>query len=297
MLVIHSAACVVPSPTWDVALGLRLLAVALAVSAGALLPATALAHPLGNFTINHYAGLTIRPDRIDLDVVIDMAEIPAFQERQRMDADGDGTVERRGIDGLGGDVLCGPRAAPRRRARWRCARPTAPGAASITFPAGAGGLSTFRLECAYGVAVTPALTDQASRITFADTSYLERLGWREIVATAAGTILDTHGLPATSPSAKLTAYPADLIATPLDVRRARDRCPAWIPPARRTVPSPATVPHACGGRSLAGPPTAGAVPGGVAGEVPAIFRTADLTPFVVLASLADRGRDRRAATR
>ena len=57
-----------------------------------LVPVSVSAHPLGNFTINHYAGLTIAPDRIDLDIVIDMAEIPAFQERQNMDVDGDGSV-------------------------------------------------------------------------------------------------------------------------------------------------------------------------------------------------------------
>ena len=31
--------------------------------AGSLLPAAAAAHPLGNFTINHYAGITDRPER------------------------------------------------------------------------------------------------------------------------------------------------------------------------------------------------------------------------------------------
>ena len=61
--------------------------------AGVALPGTAAAHPLGNFTINHYAGLAIAPDGVDLDVVIDMAEIPAFQERQDMDRDGDGSVD------------------------------------------------------------------------------------------------------------------------------------------------------------------------------------------------------------
>ena len=51
----------------------------------AAVPAAVLAHPLGNFTINHYAGIAIAPDEIRLDVVIDMAEIPAFQERQKID--------------------------------------------------------------------------------------------------------------------------------------------------------------------------------------------------------------------
>ena len=57
-----------------------------------LLPAVAAAHPLGNFTINHYAGIRVEPDRILLDVVIDQAEIPTFQARLDFDTDGDGEV-------------------------------------------------------------------------------------------------------------------------------------------------------------------------------------------------------------
>ena len=50
----------------------------------------ALAHPLGNFTINHYAGIRVEPSHVLLDVVIDEAEIPAFQARQAFDLDADG---------------------------------------------------------------------------------------------------------------------------------------------------------------------------------------------------------------
>ena len=35
----------------------------------------AFAHPLGNFTINHYAGLHLTRDQIAIDFVLDMAEI------------------------------------------------------------------------------------------------------------------------------------------------------------------------------------------------------------------------------
>ena len=73
------------------------LRAALAASVAAVLvPAIALAHPLGNFTINHYAGVRVEPDRILLDVVIDQAEIPTFQARRDLDTDGDGQVSRRG---------------------------------------------------------------------------------------------------------------------------------------------------------------------------------------------------------
>ena len=40
----------------------------------------AFAHPLGNFTINQYVGLNISHEMILVDYVVDMAEIPAYQE-------------------------------------------------------------------------------------------------------------------------------------------------------------------------------------------------------------------------
>ena len=42
-----------------------------------------LAHPMGNFSINHYSRLTLEPDRIELRYIIDLAEIPAYQELQQ----------------------------------------------------------------------------------------------------------------------------------------------------------------------------------------------------------------------
>ena len=47
----------------------------------------AAAHPLGNFTVNTYSGLRVGPDRLIVDYVVDMAEIPTFQTRQAIDGD------------------------------------------------------------------------------------------------------------------------------------------------------------------------------------------------------------------
>src|SRR5258705_10352224 len=55
-------------------------------------PARAEAHPLGNFTVNQYSRLEVGPDTVRVRYIVDMAEIPAFQERQAMDGDGDGQV-------------------------------------------------------------------------------------------------------------------------------------------------------------------------------------------------------------
>src|SRR6266446_5368762 len=51
------------------------------------------AHPLGNFTVNHYDGLQIYADHIVDHAVVDSAEIPALQERGHVDADHDGVID------------------------------------------------------------------------------------------------------------------------------------------------------------------------------------------------------------
>ena len=38
------------------------------------------AHPMGNFSINHYAGISVEPGFIEVRYLIDMAEIPTYQE-------------------------------------------------------------------------------------------------------------------------------------------------------------------------------------------------------------------------
>src|SRR4051812_19440136 len=48
------------------------------------------AHPLGNFTINHFTHMEIGRERVRLHFVVDMAEISTFQEMQAADTNGDG---------------------------------------------------------------------------------------------------------------------------------------------------------------------------------------------------------------
>ena len=47
--------------------------------------ATAFAHPMGNFSVNHYSKVTIKQGSIEIRYLIDMAEIPTFQEIRQFD--------------------------------------------------------------------------------------------------------------------------------------------------------------------------------------------------------------------
>ncbi len=258
-------------------MGRRFFRAAALAAVCAAIPATVLAHPLGNFTINHYAGIALMPGQIRLDVVIDMAEIPTFQERQKIDTDGDGDVTDAEIAAASSPYCDQQSQLLRLEVDGAPAAVTAT-AASITFPPGLGGLSTMRLECVY---LTPMPTSAGSTVTFDDISYPDRIGWREIVATADGVSIDASGLPTTSPSARLTHYPTDLITQPLDVRSARI---VVMPAPGSTSASASQAPVPAGPETA--PVAAGAVPGGVGAELPAIFREVDLTPWVALLSIA-----------
>jgi nickel/cobalt exporter len=233
------------------------------------------AHPLGNFTINHFAAITVAPREIRLDVVIDMAEIPTFQERQHIDVDGDGSVSD-AETAAAGSPACARQAADLRLSVAGTEEAPEPTSAAISFPGGLGGLSTMRLECSYIARLSSPL-GEGTAITFEDSSYAERIGWREIIASGDGVEVAADGLPATSPSKRLTAYPTDLISEPLDIRSATIVARA-VAGGASGAGDPAAVSGVAGG--------AGAVPGGLGGELPAIFRESDLTPFVLLLSLA-----------
>ena len=43
----------------------------------------ALAHPMGNFSVSHYSAITVNRNSLDVRYLLDIAEIPAFQEMQQ----------------------------------------------------------------------------------------------------------------------------------------------------------------------------------------------------------------------
>jgi hypothetical protein len=194
----------------------RRAAALLGVLAALVVPALVAGHPLGNFTINHYAGVRVEPERILLDVVIDQAEIPTFQARLDFDTDADGEVSDGEAD-AGRESAC--EALAPSLALALDGRPLTPTLveAGLTFPQGAGGLPTMRLVCGFAAQVGAPLTAGA-RLTFADTSFEDRLGWREIVVDGSGVaVTGANGdVRSESASARLTAYPVDVLTRALD---------------------------------------------------------------------------------
>jgi len=194
----------------------RLLIIALPLLLSHFFAPIAAAHPLGNFTINHYAGLAVSGESITIDYVLDMAEIPAFQEIQTFDANGDGAPDSGEADSYHPAQCASIQSKLDLRVNDRPAAMTLTSTA-IEFAVGAGGLYTLRLTCAFSAAV--AVSDGA-RIEFSDQAYAERLGWREIVVAGEGLSLTGDLANHTqSLSNRLTAYPTDLLNSPLDQRQ------------------------------------------------------------------------------
>jgi ABC-type nickel/cobalt efflux system permease component RcnA len=182
-------------------------------------PASAEAHPLGNFTVNQYSRLEVGRDTVRVRYIVDMAEIPAFQERQAMDGDGDGQVS----DTESAAYLA--KQAPALIAGLRLALNNAPAALQVenqrlSFPEGQGGLLTLRMEFDL-IAATGAAT-QPIAIDYHDSNFDERIGWREIVMRAGdGIMLSDATAPAQDQSDELRSYPQDMLTSPLNMREAR----------------------------------------------------------------------------
>ena len=273
--------------------------VAALVAIGALgFPAVAAAHPLGNFTINHYAALRVGPSEIRLDVVVDLAEIPAFQERIRIDANGDGDVSETEADAAR-ETECTALAASLDLRSDGVRVDLSLVASGLTFPAGAGGVPTMRTVCEF-VARFDQNVASGKVMSFTDTSNVERIGWREIIVLGDGVSIDAapdNPPPASiDQSARLTAYPKDLLTQPLNVHAVTflvgaggSPLPAFTAPDAQPVAgaAPTTSPDASGVGATAAPtatPGPAAVPGGVSGDIPDLFR-ADLTPLIAVLSI------------
>jgi len=172
------------------------------------------AHPLGNFTVNTYSGLVVRPDSISVDFVVDMAEIPAYQTRQDTGI-GDGPADgapaaqfrSRECDQMAGRISL-----------QAGGRPLALQvvSTSLSFPPGQAGLSTLRLTCS----LLSSPTERPAHITYRSDNFTDRVGWREITAAGDRMRLVGSDAPATPVSARLTRYPANLLTSPLDQRQA-----------------------------------------------------------------------------
>jgi nickel/cobalt exporter len=200
--------------------GLVVLLVGLGGPIATWRPEKAEAHPLGNFTINRYSRIELSPSGIHLRYVVDMAEIPTFQEHAAIDQDGNGRIDaaeqsvylqqkadtlRQGVALKISDSTVELRAV----------------SSELSFPPGQGGLDTERIVIDYAAPMPSGWQSSALQVEYRDKNYEERIGWREIVAVPLdGVRLANSSVSSTDVSDELRAYPKNAIANPLNVSRA-----------------------------------------------------------------------------
>jgi ABC-type nickel/cobalt efflux system permease component RcnA len=193
---------------------MKKLLLLLAVAGALVIPATAAAHPLGNFTINRFARVQVSGHRLYVRYVLDLAEIPTYQARQQGVNAGAYTARiarnlHVTVDGRAAQLV--------------------PVRHELAFPVGVAGLHTMRLEAI----LRGPRVDGTERLAVRDANYAGRLGWKEIV----------FGATTKSVSGELHAYPKSLLQSPLDVTRA----------SARVTPTHDAVPQLTSGKALEAP--------------------------------------------
>jgi ABC-type nickel/cobalt efflux system permease component RcnA len=182
-------------------LGLGLLVVAAAVLTG---PAPAGAHPLGNVSVNHYAGIRVGVERTTVDYVLDLAELPTVRERQTIDTDGDGALGGAESAAFVAERCAELAAGVELRVGDEATGLDVDGGEAALLP-GAAGLSVLRLECRLSAPVGAA--EDGTQVELEDTNEGGRTGWREVTAVGDGTTLVESDVATESVSERLSAYP------------------------------------------------------------------------------------------
>ncbi len=171
--------------------------------------ATSFAHPMGNFSINHYSKVKIGPQSVEIRYLIDMAEIPTFQEIRQFDItpvaygpSASSYLDRQEQLLLQGLTLEIDGQAVQLEAVSR----------QLTFADGAGGLPTMKIGFVFRGKLEAV--SGVHKLSYFDNNFPGRAGWKEVVVLGEGvTILDSSA-PATDRSQELTNYSSDVLNSP-----------------------------------------------------------------------------------
>ena len=180
--------------------------------------ASVAAHPLGNFSINQYSRLEVGKSQIKLREVLDMAEIPTFQESAAIDTDHDGQLSSQEISAYASSLTSQYAANLRLgfNGETISARPIS---STASLGVGAGNLSTIRIVWEL-IADLPA-TGENARVTFQNNNYAERVGWNEVViASTNGVNIFDSSSYGNGVTDELKNYPQEALTAALAERSA-----------------------------------------------------------------------------
>jgi nickel/cobalt exporter len=193
----------------------HLLRVSVLASGWLLTSPASFAHPMGNFSISHYAGIRVEHGFIEIRYLIDMAEIPTFQEIQQ-----NGLVTKPDDNTTRSYVSKQAETLKTRLTLTLNGRPVGLRTRSeeVIFPPGAGGLPTMKMGFLYRATIPePDHTTGGEEyaVYYRDDNFRSRVGWKEVVATAgSGVTIVSTSVPGKDRSSELSNYPTDLLNSP-----------------------------------------------------------------------------------
>ena len=171
--------------------------------------ATSVAHPMGNFSVNHYSKIKIGQQSIEIRYLIDMAEIPTFQEARQFDITpkvDDPSASRYlnrqeqllkegiSLESDGQSVRL-----------YTISR-------QVAFADGAGGLSTMKIGFVFRG--TLDVSAGTHKLSYFDSNFPGRAGWKEVVVLDDGVTILSSSAPGTDRSQELTNYSSDVLNSP-----------------------------------------------------------------------------------
>jgi nickel/cobalt exporter len=171
--------------------------------------ATSFAHPMGNFSVNHYTKLKIDQGWIAVRYLIDMAEIPTFQEIREFDITpkADDPSVSRYLDREEQLLKQG-------LSLERDGQPVRLDTMSrqVAFADGAGGLRTMKIGFVFRSKLD--VTVGVHKLSYIDNNFPGRSGWKEIVVLGDGVEILDSSASATDRSQELTNYSSDVLNSP-----------------------------------------------------------------------------------
>jgi nickel/cobalt exporter len=241
------------------------------------------AHPMGNFSVSHYARLQPTASGVEFEYVLDLAEIPTFELLR------DWTMDR-----TASQAELDRRAALQARLWLKNVNLSVNGvrvypkfeSVQAVIADGAGNLPILRITTHAHVEA------RGGKLTYEDGNYAERAGWKEIVVErGTGITLRQTSQSNRDISKGLTQYPADpTVAPPQDLRAeltwtiAQPLFAAAKAPVVQEIPQPQLAPPAPAPATL----TAKAAPAGavIRGDFLSRFlHERSVTPWMILVAL------------
>ncbi len=181
---------------------------------------SATAHPLGNFTVNHYSRVEVEKSQVKLRAVLDMAEIPTFQESQKIDTDKNGTLSDEELniylENLTPEYIANLQLSVENQTIALHSVKQ-----NISLPMGSGSLPTLRVEWDL-IGDLPNLDSTVvHQLKFENKNNDGRIGWNEIVVErVSGISVFNSTAFGSGITNELKSYPGENLNAPLNERKA-----------------------------------------------------------------------------